>query len=205
MNDDYINQAVGEKELEALRRLAKEEEIDFFRRNAHLIGVYRDRLIAVALCQGAALQCMGLGRGVKDFDVHFFYLQNPAKPRLSRTVKRISAVIGAFANIQVDFVRTIVPYDPACEQMSSVEQVRRFLASKRTRNAFHLAKQPAIGLLPDELFNVIIWRPEGSSNLRVDGSVALENQYRDMASDATHEREAEEWIEALVGDAFTEK
>jgi hypothetical protein len=55
------------------------------------------------------------------------------------------------------------------------------------------------------LFNVIIWRPEGSSNLRVDGSVALENQYRDMASDATHEREAEEWIEALVGDAFTEK
>jgi hypothetical protein len=38
MNDHYINQPVGQKELEALRMIAKEEEIDFFRRNAHLIG-----------------------------------------------------------------------------------------------------------------------------------------------------------------------
>ena len=32
----------------------------------------------------------------------------------------------------------------------------------------------------------------------------LETQYRDMASDATHEREAEEWIEGLIADAFEE-
>ena len=31
----------------------------------------------------------------------------------------------------------------------------------------------------------------------------LETQYREMASDATHEREAEEWIEVLISDAFT--
>ena len=33
----------------------------------------------------------------------------------------------------------------------------------------------------------------------------LEARYRDMASDAAEEREAEEWIEALLGDAFAEE
>jgi hypothetical protein len=33
----------------------------------------------------------------------------------------------------------------------------------------------------------------------------LEAGYREMASDAEREREAEEWIEALVGDASSEE
>jgi len=33
----------------------------------------------------------------------------------------------------------------------------------------------------------------------------LETQYREMAGDETHEREAEEWIEALIGDVFPEE
>ena len=33
----------------------------------------------------------------------------------------------------------------------------------------------------------------------------LEAQYREMASDEAHEREAEEWTEGLIGDAFPEE
>ncbi|HME35066.1 MAG TPA: hypothetical protein VKF84_07495 [Candidatus Sulfotelmatobacter sp.] len=33
----------------------------------------------------------------------------------------------------------------------------------------------------------------------------LETQYREMASDATHEREAEEWIEGLIADVSTDE
>lgn len=33
----------------------------------------------------------------------------------------------------------------------------------------------------------------------------LENQYREMASDATREREAEEWIEGLISDVSIEE
>src|SRR5579864_698329 len=190
MSDGYIHQPVGHKELKALRRVAAKEESEFFSRNSHLVKPYRSRLIAAALCQGAALQYLGQGHGVKDFDVHFFYSQNPTKPRLSRTVKRISAGIGAFPDIQVDFVRTIIPYEPAFEQTDSIEQIRRFLGSPRTQNALHLARQPVIGLLPDDLFNVIIWRTEGPVNQGAHGSADLETQYRDMASDAAHEREA---------------
>jgi hypothetical protein len=32
-----------------------------------------------------------------------------------------------------------------------------------------------------------------------------EARYREMARDATRELEAEEWIEGLIGDAFTEE
>src|SRR6266542_3717021 len=107
MSKHYLKWPVTSAELEALAALATEEERAFFRRNPHLVGAYRDRLLAVALCQGAALQFLGRGYGVNDFDVHFFYARNPAKPRLARTVKRTWASVGAFPNIAVDFVRTI--------------------------------------------------------------------------------------------------
>jgi hypothetical protein len=53
-------------------------------------------------------QYLGPGYGVNDFDVHFFYLQNPRKPRLTRARKRIVADVVSFDNIAVDFLRTIV-------------------------------------------------------------------------------------------------
>ena len=81
MAKQYLNRPVTQAELDALASLAAAEEIAFFRRNPHLVAPYRDRLLAVALCQGAALQLLGRGYGVNDFDVHFFYAQNPAKPR----------------------------------------------------------------------------------------------------------------------------
>jgi hypothetical protein len=112
----------------------------------------------VALCQGAALQYLGRGYGVKDFDVHFFYFQNPAKPRLSRAVKRIWATIGSFSNVQVDTVRTVVPGSPgAFGQESSVELIQRFLRSQPTKNAVHLAKKAVIGILPEDLFGLVLW------------------------------------------------
>ena len=91
MKKPYLQRPVGRAELKSLVELVHIEEKAFFKRNPHLIKPYRNRLLAVALCQGAALQRIGCGKGVKDFDVHFFYAQNPDKPLLSRTVKRILA------------------------------------------------------------------------------------------------------------------
>jgi hypothetical protein len=89
MSKHYVQQEVAEVELSSLVTAAEQEEEGFFQRNPHLIELYRSRLIAVALCQGAALQYIGRGYGVIDFDVHFFYAQNATKPRLSRAVKSI--------------------------------------------------------------------------------------------------------------------
>jgi hypothetical protein len=158
MSKTYIKQQVTLAELRDLATLAQREESDFFARNPHLSELYRNRLIAVALCQGAALQFVGRGYGVADFDVHFFYNQNPSKPRLSRAVKRLTADVGNFEHAPIDFVRTVVP-SLLCGSHDNDAQtlLRGFLQQKPTANAAHLSKKAVVGLIPEALFGRIIW------------------------------------------------
>lgn len=153
----YLQQPVGRRELRSLIGLAEAEERSFFDRNPHLIRPYRRRLLAAALCQGAALQYLRCGYGVKDFDVHFFYAQNPSKPRLSRAVKRIFATVGGFDGVAVDFIRTVVPVDGS--RRSVAERIRVFLEERPTANAVHLARKGVVGLLPKTVFAQVLWRP----------------------------------------------
>jgi len=156
----YRNQPVTRLELEKLLALAMAEEDDFFscQRNDHLIAPYRDRLLCIALCQGAALQYADCGYGVADFDIHFFYAQNPAKRRLSRAVPRIIADVGSFDSIPVDFVRTVVPHaTPSSETGVIVGQLHAFLRETPTRNAVHLAQKAVVGLSPAALFGEVLW------------------------------------------------
>ena len=154
----YIQESVEERELRALVKLAEEEEREFFSRNPHLVKPYRNRLIAIALCQGAALQYLRCGYGVKDFDVHFFYAQNPAKPRLSGAVKRISTNVGRFHSVPVDFIRTVIP-TTAIPERSIEARIRRFLEGGASENATRLSEKAVIGLLPTRIFGKALWRP----------------------------------------------
>jgi hypothetical protein len=157
---NYIHRSVGRPELEALVNLAGLEEINFFKRNPHLIDPYRDRRIAVALCQGAALQYLGIGCGVNDFDVHFFYRQNPNKPRLSRAVKSVRANVGAFEGVSVDFIRTVVPNPQHAQESTEVmDLLRAALRNSQTDNLQHLSRKGVVGLLPEAVFGAVIWEP----------------------------------------------
>jgi hypothetical protein len=153
----YIRRRVGQAELESLVMLAEAEEKRFFSDNPHLKRPYRKRLIAAALCQGAALQYLGRGYGVNDFDVHFFYSQNPQKLRLTRAVKRIRATVGSFKDIPVDFIRTVIPARMCSPGQDGVELLRAFLGKTPTDNARYLAKKAVIGLLPRKLLGRTIW------------------------------------------------
>lgn len=155
----YIHRSVGSDELHSLVGLAGLEEQEFFVRNPHLEPIYRDRLFCVALCQGAALQYLGRGYGVNDFDIHFFYLQNPAKPRLSRAIKHVTTDVGAFKNVEVDFIRTLVPVSAMKGTISMVEGLQKFLSLQPSANAKHLAAKAVVGLLPKEVFGSQIWPP----------------------------------------------
>jgi hypothetical protein len=158
MGKTYIDQPVSRRELENLVEIATDEERACFVRNPHLIDSYRDRLLAIALCQGAALQYLGQGYGVNDFDLHYFYAQNPEKPRLSRAVGRTWTSVGAFQRVPVDFGRTVVPHaEPSRESDTVVRQLRQFVASRRTSNAAHLETKAVVGLWPLPLFGLTIW------------------------------------------------
>jgi hypothetical protein len=156
MGKHYRNLPVGPQELEDLARLAQAELTAFFNRNPHLVGLYQSRLLAAALCQGAALQAVGPGYGVQDFDVHFFYARNPARPRVSHSVKRIIANVGQFHVIPVDFIRTVVP-PVAGTPSNPVAYLRQFLQQEPTPNAHHLAQKTVVGLLPATVFGVQLW------------------------------------------------
>ena len=158
MENSYIKKPVTSNELSSLAKLAGAEEKAFFVRNPHLVEPYRQRLILVALCQGAAFWYLGRGCGVKDFDVHFFYAQNPNKRRLSRSVKREYEYIASFPEIPIDFIRTVVPgAQPNLEPEAAIQTVREFLRSKPTRNAHHLSQKAVIGLYPNEVFAKQVW------------------------------------------------
>lgn len=158
MTNTYIQRPVGDSELRDLARLAEAEEGAFFQRCPHLVAPYRERLLLAALCQGAALQFLGQGYGVKDFDVHFFYAQNPEKMRLSRAVKSVRADVGAFPSIKVDFIRTVVRgAEAGLVTKRAVEQIQGFLARPPTSNAEHLAEKAVVGLYPQEVFGRRIW------------------------------------------------
>jgi hypothetical protein len=160
MPKHYVQRPVGHPELHALTALAKAEEAAFFERNPHLVRPYRDRLIGVALCQGAALQYLRRGYGVNDFDVHFFYSQNPQKPKLTRARKRMHAHVGRFENMPVDFLRTVVPARVRVARTAGrLAYLEAFLEQRPTPNARHLAEKAVVGLMPKGIFGVIIWQP----------------------------------------------
>src|SRR5579864_5087866 len=54
MGKPYIQRPVGPSELRSLGKLADAEKRAFFDRDPHLARPYRRRLLAIALCQGAA-------------------------------------------------------------------------------------------------------------------------------------------------------
>jgi hypothetical protein len=60
---------------------------------------------------------------------------------------------------------------------------------------------PTWFILPEELHDVILAKVE---DLIVSAPGGLFDQYREMANDAQHEREAEDWSEGLIGDASAE-
>ena len=162
MMKHYIHRRVGKAELESLAMLAEAEEERFFHDNPHLTQPYRKRLVAVALCQGAALWYLGRGKGVNDFDVHFFYRQNPKKLRLTRAVKHIRETVGSFRDIQVDFIRTVIPARLCSPGRDVVELLQAFLTKTPTSNARHLARKAVIGLSPQKLFGKTIWTRPGN-------------------------------------------
>jgi hypothetical protein len=60
---------------------------------------------------------------------------------------------------------------------------------------------PTWFIIPEELHDVILAEVE---RLAIHAPGGLLDQYREMANDLQHEKEAEEWSEGLIGDASTE-
>lgn len=144
-------------DLRELRDLAVEERALFFERNPHLIK-YREKLIAVCLCQGAALHYVNQKNGVKDFDIWYFYKDLAALRYPYRALRHTFINLPKFGTKPVDLLgRTI---DSSIVKVALGEPsvcIQEYLQARRTTTARKLSEKAVIGLYPDHILGKTIW------------------------------------------------
>jgi hypothetical protein len=90
----YSSEKITKGDLARLAKLTLEDLGDFFSRRPEMGDLYRNRLLALCLCQGAADHYVNGEHGVKDFDVWAFFrcASASAVPSASHWARRLGAV-----------------------------------------------------------------------------------------------------------------
>jgi len=116
-----------------------------------------DKVLLVALCQGAALHYIDGRNGVKDFDVWTFFADDGLSPRYPARRRGISSFEGSrFVNStrRVDLIgRTL----PASIDSDPEVALMAFLRQPQTASAWHLAKKAVVVVSPSRLRGKVLW------------------------------------------------
>lgn len=121
---------------------------------AAVAGLYRNRLILLALAQGSALHYLNGTNGIKDFDVWAFFEAGPAKPFPHR--KRWCSDIGpsrfgrhpadtGYSGRRLDLMGRSIE---VASGETAEDAVQRWLASKAS-SAVALRQKPMFCLVPE--------------------------------------------------------
>ncbi len=155
---------ISEDDLQRLGELARRDREDFFQRHPQY-KLLADRVLAVALCQGAALHFVDSKNGVKDFDVWTFYAEHPDvtyPPRRYTFMDFGDAKFGTspdrpeFVGRRVDLLGRSLNVAPGTEP---VEALRRFLGGRKSASATKLAEKAVVLIEPIHLLGTIVWKP----------------------------------------------
>jgi hypothetical protein len=151
-------------DLKQLALIAREDREDLFKRLPKWKRLYKDRILCVALCQGAALHFLAGKNGVKDFDVWTFYAEHPEAPFPARRIaykdfgeSKFGALpndIKPFVGRRVDLIGRSLRVKPGSDPF---QVIRDFLRKGRTASARELAKKAVVLLEPEGLLGKIVW------------------------------------------------
>ena len=151
--------------LRNLADLAISDLTDFFSRCPQTGDRYRNRLMLLGLCQGAARHFVHREGGVKDFDVWAFFSEHPEGPFPYRRrgkqdfgYSRFGAHPGdkGYRGRRVDVLGRSIP---CREGQGHVDCVREWLTLRKTETARELAKSPIVVIHPTAEICSIIWNP----------------------------------------------
>lgn len=154
---------IDEADLARLAQIAGEDQADLFQRKPELGHLYGDRLLCVALCQGAALHYVDGTNGVKDFDVWTFYRAHPdrAYPPRRNVARDFGSTKFGTSPERPDFVGRRVDClgrsIPCAEGRDGLDAVREWLSSGRTTSARKLAQKPVVVLFPASARGSVLW------------------------------------------------
>lgn len=149
-------------DLERLARIARQDREDLFDRKPHYRAL-ADRVVAVALCQGAALHFLDGRNGVKDFDVWTFYAAHPDAIFPPR--RRVARDFGdpkfgqspdrpEFVGRKVDLLGRSIPAEVCGDPVATL---RAYLSEHRTSTALYLAQKATVLLEPTSYLGKVIW------------------------------------------------
>src|SRR5215211_3123032 len=145
------------EDLVRLARIARLDREDLFARRPRY-RVLGERLICVALCQGAALHYIDGRNGVKDFDVWTFFAARPRLPvaasqgaRLRRS--QIGPVAGQ-AGLRGPPRR---PARTLAEDDDPTLVLREYLSEGRTTTAPRLSEKAVVLLEPTDRLGAVVW------------------------------------------------
>jgi hypothetical protein len=125
---------------------------------------YGERVLCVALCQGAAQHYVDRRSGVKDFDVYTFYAEHATGPFPFRWrteadfgpshFGRYPADPASFRGRRVDLLGRSLPVSPSADP---IDAIRSYLEAGRTETARQLAKKAVVLIEPDAARGDVIW------------------------------------------------
>ncbi|MDK1373549.1 MULTISPECIES: hypothetical protein [unclassified Sinorhizobium] len=124
---------------------------------APVAGLYRDRLLLIALAQGSALHYLNGTNGLKDIDVWAFFAAGLTKPFPHRKRWCVDFGPSRFGRHPADLGYSGRRLDLMGRSIAATvgeppqQSVQRWLASKN-RSAIELRKKPMFLLFPDAFF-----------------------------------------------------
>lgn len=154
---------IEDADLERLGLSAKRDRDEFFARNPKW-SLYADRVICVALCQGAALHFVDGRNGVKDFDVWTFFAEHP-DGRLKVGRRKAHGDFGpskfgrhpadaGYEGRRIDFLMRSIP---CRHDADPVKAIREYLSGGTTDSARALATKAVVLIEPERLRRSVVW------------------------------------------------
>jgi hypothetical protein len=154
---------IRSSDLKRLAEIAQADRMNFFARYPRWAARYSNRLLCVALCQGAALHFIDNSNGIKDFDVWSFFREKPRQPIRRRRVVCRDLGLSTFGKSpdrpefigrKVDLLFKSIACLPDAGPASALQQ---YLAEGRTRTARCLAQKAVVLIEPADLLGFIAW------------------------------------------------
>jgi hypothetical protein len=139
--------------LDRLSEIAAADRDDRFKRKPRW-APYRDRVLCVALCQGAALHYVDGKNGVKDLDVWTFFAEDPVGPFPPRWRREKAFDLEPFRGHYVDLLGRSLHEEIGADPKGLV---RRYLSQPRTATARALARKAVVLLDPEPLRGTVAW------------------------------------------------
>jgi hypothetical protein len=164
VSDERSFEKISTEDLQRLGDIARIDREELFERKPKYRPL-EEKIIAVALCQGAALHYCNGKTGIKDFDVWTFYARHPGlkfPPRRNKARDFGDPKFGKspdkpeYEGRRVDLLGRSLDVDAGTDP---VEALHLYLRQQRTSTAVKLAEKAVVLIEPARLIGFVVWNP----------------------------------------------